>query len=156
MACSASFHFLQARRHRMFWLANLLYTNFMYILLQKDCKLHFKVGDRYYKLVQILKSGKTFFKNWGNNYKVMQHKREDKSGREYYILATYSFIHPPRYPLEFLRIWSSVIIKRKKKSRPHYRHICVPCKPEKQLIRDVSCTKNCFHEILAKSSENYP
>ena len=35
--------------------------------------------------------------------------------------------------------------EKKKKSHPHHRRICVTCKPEKQLIRDVSCTENCFY-----------
>ena len=45
---------------------------------------------------------------------------------------------------EFLRSLNSVIIKRKKKSRPHHRRICVTCKVEKQLFRLTSCIENYF------------
>ena len=31
---------------------------------------------RHYKLGQVLKSGTRFFKKWGNNYKVMQYRRQ--------------------------------------------------------------------------------
>ena len=32
--------------------------------------------SRYYKLKEVLKGGTTFVKKWGNNYKIMQYKKQ--------------------------------------------------------------------------------
>ena len=57
---------------------------------------------------------------------------------------------------EFFRSWNCVIIKRKKKSHPHHRSICLTCKLEKQLFRVVSCIESYFPQTLAKSLWDYP
>ena len=46
--------------HRMLWLANLLWINFIYILLPKDCKHHYKVGQL--KVGQMLQIGTGIYK----------------------------------------------------------------------------------------------
>ena len=47
---------------------------------------------------------------------------------------------------EFFRSWNSIVIKRKKKSHPHKRRICVTWKFKKLLV--VSCIENYFRKLL--------
>ena len=49
---------------------------------------------------------------------------------------------------EFFRSWNSILIKRKKKSHPHKRRICVAWKFKKQLLGVVSCIENYFPKLL--------
>ena len=53
---------------------------------------------------------------------------------------------------EFFKSWKSVIIKRKKKSRPNHRRICMTCKLEKQLFRIVCCAENLNYCKISKSN----
>ena len=47
-----------------------------------------------------------------------------------------------------LPIYEFFIIKKKKKSHPHYRRICVTCKLEKQLFRVAPCIENYSPKLL--------
>ena len=66
--------FYKQRRHRMFWLANLL------DFITRDRKHHYKVGQlKVGKALQIgtgITKRDNFHVKWDNNYEVMQYRRQ--------------------------------------------------------------------------------
>ena len=55
----------------------------------------------------------------------------------------------------FLRCWTSNAFIRKIKSHLHHRCICMICKLEKQFLKGVSCTENCFYSNLSTFERNF-
>ena len=68
--------------------------------------------------------------------------RETGESNSYWQLAPLFTQHfTPRNSWEVIvMLWS----EERKNHNLHHRCICVTCKSEKQLIRDVSCTENWF------------
>ena len=95
---------------------------------------------------------------WDNNYKIVQYRKQMKETGEIdfgnlFLYSTLTCQETDTLSLhEFFRSWNSVIIKRKKKSHPHYRRICVTWE---------TIILSCFYywklfSIYCKISTNYP
>ena len=145
-ACSDSLHFLQATKSQ-----NILTCNFtVNQLLKRSENSLYKAG----RLFWITKQG-NFTTKWGNNYKVVQYRRQMKETKE--IDFGSLLLDSPLICLVTDSLPLGIIKKLKynqKKeeiSYPHHRRICVTYKLEKQLFRGVSCIENSWNSCKISS-----
>ena len=124
-----------------------------------------KTGKCYYKVGQVVIQIRADIAKQGNIYcKVGQLLQSTKGKREkrgktidygnvilYSPLICHVTDNLPLGISEKLNLCQN----QKKEKVPHHRsRICVTCKLEKQSLRDISCTENCFCLTLSNSLEN--